>query len=162
MLQNDETTLFVMMDKAIDCKDYINDVVARATWDGGFTWETSTIRNWLNDSFYDIAFSSSEQDAIVTQNVVNEDNPSSGTEGGNNTNDKIYLLSIGEVTNETYGFCSAYSTRSSSRWVQTSDYAYVRGTLKYSSSNGGNDGCDWWLRSPGGYSSTAADVDYHG
>ncbi|MCM1160553.1 MAG: DUF6273 domain-containing protein [Roseburia sp.] len=142
VLQNNGSTLFVVADKAIDCKDY-NDKLTSITWEG------STIRNWLNNSFYGTAFSSSEQNAIVTQNVVNEDNPYYyGTEGGNNTNDKIYLLSIGEVTNETYGFCSDYSTYSVSRRMKTSDYANARGASRNSS--GAYEGnCWWWLRSPG-------------
>ena len=80
---------------------------------------------------------------------MNEDNPSHGTEGGNNTSDKIYLLSISEVINETYGLCSDYSTYSMSRRMKTSDYANARGAWgKNSSGYEGN--CWWWLRSPGG------------
>ncbi|MCM1161029.1 MAG: DUF6273 domain-containing protein [Roseburia sp.] len=157
VLQNDGSTLFVAADKAIDCKNYNDESI-------NTTWETSTIRNWLNNSFYGTAFSSSEQNAIVAQNVVNEDNPDYGTEygaeGGNNTNDKIYLLSIGEVENETYGFYSDYSTNSASRWVQPSNYARARGTYTYNSSyTGENDNCWWWLRSPGSGSHCAAYVD---
>ena len=107
VLQNDGSTLFVVADKAVDCKYYNEE-------NKSTTWETSTIRNWLNNSFYNMAFSSSEQNAIVTQNVVNEDNPYYDTEGGDNTSDNIYLLSINEVTNEIYGFCSDYSTYSAS------------------------------------------------
>ncbi|MBD5106431.1 MAG: Ig domain-containing protein, partial [Lachnospiraceae bacterium] len=152
VLNNDGSNLFVVADKAIDCKEYNEEYV-------NITWETSTIRNWLNNSFYNTAFSSSEQGAIVTQNVVNEDNPSCGTEGGNNTSDKIYLLSISEVTNETYGFCSDYSTFSASRWVQPSNYAHARGASTYNDSNtGGNDNCWWWLRSTGYSSYDAARV----
>ncbi|MBD5545063.1 MAG: hypothetical protein HDR01_12735 [Lachnospiraceae bacterium] len=151
VLNNDGSTLFVVADKAIDCKDYNDEYVSA-------TWETSTIRDWLNDSFYGTAFSSSEQNAIIIQNVVNEDNPYyGGTEGGNNTSDKIYLLSIGEVANETYGFCSDYSTYSMSRRMKASDYANARGIWR-SSSSAYEGNCWWWLRSPGGYSNDAAAV----
>lgn len=43
--------------------------------------------------------------AIVGRNVVNEDHPDYGTEGGNNTMDKVYLLCIGETSNPAYGIC---------------------------------------------------------
>ncbi len=156
VLQNNGSTLFVVTDKAIDCKDYNEEYTE-------ITWETSTVRNWLNNSFYNTAFSRSEQGAIVMQNVVNEDNPEYGTEGGNNTSDNVYLLSIGEVTNAAYGFCSDYSVSSASRWVQPSSYARARGTYTYNDSyTGGNDNCWWWLRSPGVNSSIAANVNDNG
>ena len=161
VLNNDENTLFVVADRAIDCKEY-NEEYESITWEN-ITWENSAIRNWLNSSFYSTAFSSSEQVAIVTQNVVNEDNPSYGTEGGNNTSDNIYLLSISEATNETYGFCSDHNTYSASRWVQPSNYAHARGTYTYSGSyTGGNDNCWWWLRSPSGNGFGAANGGSYG
>ncbi|MBD5466238.1 MAG: hypothetical protein HDR22_10590 [Lachnospiraceae bacterium] len=149
VLNNDGNTLFVVADRAIDCKGY-NEEYRR------ITWEPSTIRNWLNSSFYSIAFSSSEQGAIVTQNVVNEDNPF-GTEGGNETSDKVYLLSISEVRNVAYGFCSGVSVDSMSRRMKTSDYANARGAYRGSSSDYEGE-CWWWLRSPGTSSDFAAYV----
>lgn len=152
VLKNDGTTLFVLADRGLDCKDYHDD-------GGNITWENSTVRDWLNNSFYTTAFSTNEQSAIVTQNVVNDDN----SYGGNNTNDNVYLLSIGEVTNADYGFCSDYSVWSASRWMQPSNYAHARGTATYSSGSTGNiPDCDWWLRSPGYYNGNAAYVDYDG
>ena len=153
ILQNDGSTLFVVADKAIDCKEYHEE------WTGS-TWENSTIRDWLNTSFYNTAFSSSEQGAIVTQNVVNEDNSYHDVEGGNHTNDNIYLLSNNEVTNEIYGFCSC-SVESMSRRMKASDYANARGAWRNSMS-GYEGNCWWWLRSPGGGSVFAAYVDYGG
>lgn len=156
VLNNNGSTLFVVADGALDCKDY-NDV------DTSITWENSTIRSWLNDSFYHTAFSSNEQNAIVAQNVVNDDNSTYGTEGGNNTTDKVYLLSIDEVKNEIYGFCSDYGNWSASRWIQPSNYARARGTFtNIGSSTGINDNCWWWLRSPGYYSNDAAYVNEYG
>ncbi|MBD5543312.1 MAG: hypothetical protein HDR01_03440 [Lachnospiraceae bacterium] len=154
VLQNNGNTLFVVADQAIDCKNY-NETRKSVTW------ETSTIRNWLNNSFYATAFSSREQSAIAAQVVVNEDNPRYQTAGGNNTNDKVYLLSIGEVTKEEYGFCSDYSVYSMSRRTKASDYANVRGT--YVDSTGIYSGnCWWWLRSPGDNSYIAAFVSISG
>ncbi|MCM1161025.1 MAG: leucine-rich repeat domain-containing protein [Roseburia sp.] len=154
VLRNDGNTLFVAADKAIDCKSY-NEEAANVTW------ETSTLRSWLNNSFYNTAFSSNEQSAIVAMNVVNENNQEYGTEGGNATNDKIYLLSISEVTDEKYGFCSDGDTSSISRRMKASDYANARGTLQ-SSSSGYEGNCWWWLRSPGFFRNYSANANYYG
>ena len=145
VLDNNGSTLFVVADKVLDSKVY-NDERIGATW--SITWEKSKIRKWLNNSFYNTAFASNEQNAIVTQNVVNDDNSYEGTEAGNNTTDKVYLLSIGEVTNASYGFCSNYVTYSGSRRMQISSYANARGTWK-STDSGYEGNCWWWLRSPG-------------
>lgn len=61
------------------------------------TWEDCTLRSWLNDEFYNETFSEKEQAAIVNTDVVNEDNPFWDTEGGSDTVDKVWLLSLGEV-----------------------------------------------------------------
>lgn len=67
VLKNDGRTLFIVADEAIECKDYNEE-------DENVTWESSTLRDWLNTSFYNTAFSSDEQNAIVEQTVLNEDN----------------------------------------------------------------------------------------
>ena len=69
------------------------------------TWETSDIRQWLNGEFF-ASFSLVNQARIVETYVVNHDNPwcfadghsgHTNTQGGNNTVDRIFLLSIDEV-----------------------------------------------------------------
>ncbi len=154
VLRNDGNTLFVVVDKAIDCKSYNEEAT-------NVTWETSTLRGWLNDSFCNTAFSSNEQSAIVTRNLENENNQEHGTEGGNSTSDKVYLLAISEVTSEKYGFCSDGDTSSMSRRMKASDYANARGTLR-SSSSGYEGNCWWWLRSPGSSNSYSVNVNYYG
>lgn len=73
------------------------------------TWETSTLRNWLNDTFYNSTFNSEEQSKIFTTTVENPDNPDSGVDGGNNTEDRLFLLSVYEV--EEYYECEAFRER---------------------------------------------------
>ncbi len=154
VLRVNGSTMFVVADKGLDCKDYNEEYTS-------VTWETCTLRNWLNNDFYGTAFSSSEQGAIISQTVVNEDNPYYNIEGGNNTWDKVYLLSISEVMNPDYGFCEDFSTYSVSRRVKASDYAHARGAYISTSSNyAGN--CGWWLRSPGNHAYYAADVSNNG
>lgn len=141
VLENNGSTLFVAADKGLDCESY--DDIGKS-----ITWENSTLRSWLNNDFYRTAFSSREQDAIVEQNIVNEDNFYYGTKGGNDTRDKVYLLSHGELTNPGYGFCRDYATYSASRRMQPSDYAHAMG-VSVSTSSSYKGSCGWWLRSPG-------------
>ena len=136
------------------------------------TWETCTRRSWLNgygassnvdgidyssDNFIDAAFTSAEKNVIRQVTVVNEDNPYYGTEGGNDTKDKVYLLSIAEASNASYGFNSTFDTDSKTR-VATNT-AYVAG--KSGMSDVGK-AAYWWLRSPGGSAYTASSVNYDG
>lgn len=156
VLQNDGKTLFVVADQGLDCKSYhsLGDSI---------TWEYSILRQWLYNSFYSTAFSKQEQETIVEQTVKNEDNPYYGTDGGNDTTDKIYLLSIGETTNSEYGFCENYTIDSVSRRVKASDYAHARGVGIYQSSDDTYaGGCSWWLRTPGGVNHYVADIDNTG
>lgn len=153
VLQNDGTTLFVMADQGLDCKVYHETHTA-------ITWENCTLRNWLNDSFYNTAFSGKEKGAIVGQTVANEDNQQYGTIGGNDTNDKVYLLSYGEVINTSYGFCEEWSVHSASRQLKSSDYAKNMGVINNSTTH--LDNCWWWLRSPGYEASDGAGVLFDG
>lgn len=157
VLQNDGSTLFVMADLGLDSKKY-NET------EEPVTWENCSLRAWLNDIFYNTAFSSGEQEAIGLQMLINDDNPEYGTEGGNNTQDKIYLLSIDEAANPVYGFCEDYKTYSASRWGQASDYASRMGAsgANHNSYTGGNNNYYWGLRSPGGRTTKAADVNPYG
>ncbi len=145
MLSVDGDDAFLLADKNLDCQPYNEEYT-------DVTWETCTLRQWLNSDFYENAFDSSEQSAVRTTNVVNEDNPEYGTEGGNNTSDKVFLLSIGEVRNTAYGF-PVYDTRG----AKNTDYAKECGAWTASSDNYAGNG-DWWLRSSGCYSDYASCV----
>lgn len=145
---NDNGTLFIAADCVLDCIPYFKNGDI-----SNFSWETSDIRYWLNNSFYQYAFSLEEQNAISAWNVVNnEKHPYYGTNSGKDTTDKVYLLSFKEATNANYGFCNK-SASSPSRQIRTSAYAYANGANK----NTGADyeleeclGCSsWWLRSIG-------------
>ncbi len=125
------------------------------------TWETCTMRSWLNNDFYNTAFNSTEQARIKTSTVVNADNPWYGTDGGNNTSDKLFLPSYSEVMNPAYGFSSSYSTYDTARRAQGTDFSKSNGLwVSTNSSYLGNSG--WWLRSPGGLPRTAGPVTSDG
>lgn len=159
VMQNNDSNLLLVSDKALDNKEY-NKLGENDFAYTPVTWETCTLRQWLNSSFYSGAFSAREQEAIVEQTLTNEDHEN-GTEGGNDTRDKVYLLSLREATNPQYGFCQEYSDKyTRSREMAASDYAYFIGA--WVSDNIEYTGTDYWLRSPGNSESRAAHVSYVG
>ena len=60
------------------------------------TWETSTLRQYLNGDFYD-KFNTEEKARIAETKIQNKINPWYDIKGGKATSDKIFLLSFGEV-----------------------------------------------------------------
>ena len=152
-------------DKALLISRYGLDAQPYNKHNTSVTWETCTLRTWLNGTFYNKAFSSVEQAAILTTNVDNSKNQCySGwsTSGGNNTQDKVFLLSYAEA-NKYFGVPYGNSSNTKSRVAPTA-YAIAQGTWA-SSSNKTADGTDagwWWLRSPGNYQDFAAVVDTDG
>lgn len=153
-----------MADKALDCKPYNDkgvekvDGIGNTYMDYSCTWETCTLRKWLNEDFYRVAFDEDEKRDIKNTTVVNDYNIAYGTEGGKKTIDKIYLLSESEVQNESYGFSHYWDSSSKTRCIKPTELAKKNGA--YAFKNSGN--CYWWLRSPGSGSSNAAFVDYDG
>lgn len=61
------------------------------------TWETCTLRKWLNDDFFNEIFEEKFQERIVTTTVPADKNPTYNTNPGKVTNDKVFLLSVAEV-----------------------------------------------------------------
>ena len=128
-------------------------------------YKYSNVRKWLNSDFYEIAFNNIESALILITEVDN--GASSIYDYGytgitkdtylcENTNDKIFLLSRNERTNDDYGFVG-YS-------VLTSDYSRATGTFMYAGKTSyyyGNG--EWMLRSPCDFSSHEINnVDYAG
>lgn len=154
----------------IDCKSY-HDKYENVNWEGCY------LRKWLNNDFYNLAFNSSEKDKIQNTNLVNSANADTKIEGGNNTYDKIFCLSIDEVkqyfgtgdkTSKGYQLGQNVSTRGTSYakevvnggqrlWV----FDYANNTDSDKSERRWADGnSSFWLRSPGNYLKAAALVDY--
>lgn len=134
------------------------------------TWEKCTLRTWLNSTFYNKAFSTSEQSAILPTNV---DNSSSqgfslySTSGGNNTQDKIFLLSVAEAYkyfNVQYSVSNNTKSNNTKSLVQPTAYAIEQGAYISNGSKTaeGTAAGIWWLRSPGSVQDSAAFVNYDG
>lgn len=153
----------LMAEDGLDAQPY-NERQYKFTEDGKYgydmpkecTWETSTLRSWLNGypasynaeqkdysyiytSFYDTAFSDAEKTMILDTPVVN-----SGITG-NGTTDKVYILSKSEFDTASYrlnamdfyptqyakGKASLYTTQDVTNcfWIRdmaTSTSAYVK------------------------------------
>ena len=128
------------------------------------TWETCTLRKWLNDKFYSVAFNKTEQDMIKKVTLENFDNPIYNTPGGNDTKDKVFLLSMFDMRNMDYGFSDSYGTEDQNRRCGATVYAKAAGVYTNSSykTKDGENACYWWLRSPGPRANGAAYVNCYG
>ena len=114
------------------------------------TWETCSLREWLNSSFYETAFIPEEKRLILTSEASADANPWYGTAGGINTMDQVFLLSTYEA--------NRFFEDDAARTCVGTPYCYAHGT--YKDSNYGT--CWWWLRSPGYNSYFAANVNSDG
>lgn len=76
---------------------YVLDRVAYHEVLEDVTWETSSVRRWLNEDFFLSVFSEAEQTFIPEVTLQTEDNPFVLTDGGNDTVDRIALPSIAEL-----------------------------------------------------------------
>ena len=124
---------------ALDCKQYYHGYTSTS-----ITWENCDLRKWLNGDFIKSAFSEEEAERILVSDIKNDDNPQYHTQGGNNTKDRVFCLSISEA--------KQYFGNYESRKCKTTAYARQQGAYV------SNDCCYWWLRSPGGDQLDAADV----
>jgi hypothetical protein len=116
------------------------DIIERRTYHTireEITWEHSSMRQFLNDEFYN-SFSSEEQERIVETKIINSDNSDFGTAGGNDTTDSIFLLSIDEA------------------------YTYFADNALRIALNANGETNWWWLRSPGDGSNLAAYIGFNG
>ncbi len=127
---------------ALDCKQYNTSYT-------DVTWETCTLRKWLNNDFLGAAFSADEKSMIPAVTVSADKNPYFSTNPGNATQDQVFLLSITEA--------NKYFSSESARQCEPTDYAVANGASERDSGN-----CWWWLRSPGYYQDNAAYVDDSG
>ncbi len=175
VLNTDGSKAFLASAKGLDCQEY-NEEYADVTW------ETCSIRKWLNGysgytetdrnrgqsftvtDFYSTAFNETEQKAILQTTLINSGDPDIGAAGGNDTTDKVFLLSWDDIRNTAYGFCEDDYCQTPSRQVKVTDYGYAIGAFADEDETTPEDqmGTNWWLRSHGSLSSTARGVYVRG
>ena len=101
------------------------------------TWAGSYIRKFLNEEFYQKAFTEQEKRRILLRPVKAYKNPLYPTDPGEDTEDKIFLLSVKEVRD--------YLEEKDLVMAEPTPFAVSSGVEKDSKTGG----CYWWLRTPG-------------
>ena len=148
----DHSEGYVMCNQIIDSQAYQNFIYyngseyynSEACENYASDWVTSSLRQWLNNSFYKTAFSEEEKEQIGTSHLENKSTYSS-TYDSADTYDKIFLISYYDAANSAYGFDSSSDANDAARQLKGTDYAKCQGLYVSSS----YDGPSWWrLRSP--------------
>lgn len=168
----DADTGLILCETIIDSQPYSNTIYSNGGGTYGYfndpsytnyasDYETSSIRKWLNNDFYNTAFTSADQSAIATT-TLNNDGYYTLTGDSNytaldsaDTNDKIFLMSYDEANNNKYFSSDA------TRQARGSDYAKCQG-LYVSISSSYKENSDWFLRSSGFYSDFCCKVSFAG
>lgn len=148
VLAKEDSKILLISEKGLDCQKY-NDIHADVTW------ETCSLRKWLNGTFLDAAFSPEERIRIVSTTVSADKNPKYITNPGNSTTDKVFLLSINEA--------NQYFNNDEARKCVPTAYAIANGAR--ASNRYEKDGAAtywWWLRSRGYGQFLATFVDLDG
>lgn len=135
----DGNRILVISKNALDCQPY-------NIADRDVTWETCSLRNWLNSTFLNNAFSYEQRKLIQSVKIDIGFNSGNNSQSGITTVDKVFLLSAKEAE-----MCfSSIAQRS----CQGSSYC-IENMVEMS----GVGKCLWWLRSPGYYTNFASYVD---
>ena len=140
-IQTDKALL--LSDKALEHRPFHNDFL-------DITWEQCALRQYLNKGFYN-AFNHTDRSKIEKSFVPNIKNPWHNTDGGADTSDYIFLLSIEEIIKYFGDFRQYYS-----EW-KTDPYKNARRTKNI---NGKPTG--WWLRSSGIHNKNVAYLNADG
>lgn len=178
----------ILCEMIIDSQEYYdneNDRTIDGTTVYANNYAHSNIRKWLNDNFYNTAFTSLQKEIILLTEVdnsarsTNPDNNATQWNSGNNnracanTNDYIFLLSEQEVTKSAYGFSTDCTNYDTERQKKLTAYAQCQGSATEINSSYEGSG-RWWLRSPNykysifahvvngdGYAGNDSNVDYN-
>jgi glucan-binding YG repeat protein len=145
------------------------------------TWETSSLRKWLNSEFL-TSFTEEEGKRIMRAEVKNESNPWYYADGGNATGDRVFLLSIYEIV-KYFGDSEAlqFTGRNDVKYYYFDDSGNRRSvTINEARKDASKDYCFsdqydaariaryngkptcYWLRTPGSKENAAALVDSNG
>ena len=128
----DWIVIHVEGNRALALSLYLLDALPYHYEEVDITWEHSSIRAHLNGPFLESTFSQQERERIAETLIINHDNPEHGVSGGNDTMDRVFLLSYDEVT--AFMGDDAHPAVLSARTAGYPDGVY-------------DDW--WWLRSPG-------------
>lgn len=130
VLARDRNNIKLVSKYGLDCKAY-NNVYENVTW------ENCDLRKWLNEVFVEEAFTKVEKSMIPFTPVKIDNLDNIYANHGNNTSDKVFLLSATEA--------KLYFESDKERQCKATKYAVSHGA--YENSENGN--CWYWLRTPG-------------
>ena len=142
VMKKEGNQVLLLSKYVLDAKPYNEELEA-------VTWETSDIRQWLNNEFYTTAFNKTEKAKIQTSLIKNEDNSEYGTSGGNDTEDKVFLLSEKEA--------ETLFSNWEERIAKATEYAQKSGVCVDEKKRS-----VWQLRTPADESDGAAAVSFYG
>lgn len=132
VLAKEGNYLVVISHKILDRRAYHTDDVK-------ITWENCELRKWLNSDFLNSAFTKSEQQKIPTITAQTSGrNVKYTTDGGNDTQDKVFCLSYEEI--------STFLSNKASRTAERTPYQMY----------GRDGGSSYWLRTPGDHGNETA------
>ncbi len=151
---------YVVCTQIIDSQPYQNFVCSFYDDEEGYSYyynneacdvfasdrESSSLRKWLNEDFYNTAFSESEKAQIGTTYVFDEYGfPYTDSYDG----DKIFLLTYNDSTNPEFGFNSDPDALDPARQLKGTQYAKCQGLYVMDNENFGIVGNSfWWVCSP--------------
>ncbi len=139
VLAKESDNVLVISKCGLDCQPYHKEPK-------GVTWETCSLREWLNSEFIKSAFSQAEQGMIKSAEVTADANPDYDTSPGNKTDDKVFCLSMSEA--------GKYFANNEARQCLPTAYA-----VRHNAYRGKENGCcGFWLRTPGCIATSAAIV----
>ena len=149
VLEVKDDKALLLSEQVIETRRYHNTLT-------DITWSECAIRKYLNTEFLE-SFSIEDRNRILDTKVVTNNNPWYGTNGGNATTDKIFLLSLEEVV-QYFGDSGQLKNRpKTDAWLIIDQYGKSR--IAYD-----KDGtASWWcLRSPGLTTYYVAYVNFDG
>ncbi len=142
VLRKEENKVLLITKDALDFQKYSENNVES-------TWETSSLRKWLNEKFVESAFDAEEKKMILSMPITADKTSSYGRSSGNDTIDKVFLLSSVEA--------NLYFNTNPTRACQGSAFCQAQSGRPAEAGP-----CKWWLRSAGAYVGDDGTVNYGG
>lgn len=122
VLEKRDNRMLLISDKCLAHKEYNSA-------DSDVTWETCSLRKWMNSEFINSIFNAKEKEIIQETYLPADKNPRFDTDPGNATTDRLFLLSVPEVEK----YFPSDDAKDCRAIGSVSSYNYV----------------GWWLRTPG-------------
>lgn len=119
----------------IVCKNAVEAMAYNETGEA-VSWEECSLRTWLNDEFYNVAFTDEERSHIVLTNLSTSGSETYNTTGGNDTYDYVFIPGYFD---ELWTYFSREADRPCIITVHATENYEQEDAME----------CIWWTRSPG-------------